>query len=284
MPVTKRQKLHDNRVKAAKKVRRVPEPLSSDFGDDWVAVYTSDSDHDYRVALARDNLRRELREEEEKKKARARNAAHSSKSSSRQRRQGGKRKKSSQKRASTSASSSSSSSTSHKSRFVRKEGYEYKFECDQCDYGTDHSGSMKRHTVNHAGIRYPCPQCTYQSASKRNLQRHIRTVHEKRKDFECSVCHKKFGQAGSLQRHQEAVHAFVRYECPVDDCGRSYTSRSQCVTHIRLKHGSAPPSLAPIRTALEAFESSPLSSSSSCSSSDCPSSSSSSSSDDDAWV
>jgi KRAB domain-containing zinc finger protein len=133
---------------------------------------------------------------------------------------------------------------------VRKEGYDYEFECDVCDYGTDDSGNMKRHEEMHAGVRYHCPQCTHASTTRYNLQKHIRTIHEERKDFECPVCHKEFGEAGSLKVHRESVHEGVRYECPMADCDKSYAYKGRCVSHIRLEHGKNS-SFTPIRRTLK---------------------------------
>jgi KRAB domain-containing zinc finger protein len=150
----------------------------------------------------------------------------------------------------SSSSASSSSSSRRKSQFVRKEGHEYRFECDVCDYGTDQSGRMKIHDEMHAGVRYHCPNCAHASTAKTDLQRHIRTVHEKRKDFECPVCHKEFTQASGLKTHREAVHEGVRHECPVAECDKSYTMKGKCVNHIRLEHDSNS-SLIPIRRTIE---------------------------------
>jgi uncharacterized Zn-finger protein len=147
-------------------------------------------------------------------------------------------------------SSSASSSSRGGMGFVRKEGYEYRLECDVCDYGTDHSNHMKRHEDVHAGVRYHCPKCTHQSTTRRHLQIHISTVHDKRRDFECPECHKGFGQAGHLKQHRESVHEGVRHECPVAECDKSYTMKGNCVIHIRLDHGGDS-SLVPIRRSLE---------------------------------
>jgi KRAB domain-containing zinc finger protein len=151
---------------------------------------------------------------------------------------------------SASSSSTSSSGSRRKSRFVRKEGHVYKFECDVCDYGTDHSRSMKHHKDVHAGVRYHCPQCAHASTTRGGLQKHIRAIHEERKDFECPVCHKGFGAADTLKKHRESVHEGVRYECPVPECNKSYARRGKCVSHIRLEHGENS-SLTPIRRTLK---------------------------------
>jgi hypothetical protein len=133
---------------------------------------------------------------------------------------------------------------------VRKDGHEYRFECDVCDYGTDHCGRMKSHEDMHAGVRYHCPRCTHASTTNSGLQVHIRNVHENRKDYECPECHKKFGAAYVVKNHRESVHEYVRHECPVAECDKSYAQRGACVRHIRLEHGGDP-SLVPIRRTIE---------------------------------
>jgi uncharacterized Zn-finger protein len=224
-----------------------------------LTVHTSDSDHDYSAEVAKQERLRLLRLKEKKKETRAHHVARqhnksSSSSSSSSSRRGVKRSASSRESAACNSKSSSSSSSSNRSRvgrnFVRKEGYEYRFDCDTCDYGTDHSSRMKRHKDMHAGVRYHCPECTHASTTRSSLQVHIRTVHEERKDFKCPVCNKKFGHAKSLKGHRESVHEGVRHECPVTDCDKSYTQRGHCVNHIRREHGGDL-SLVPIRRTLD---------------------------------
>ena len=38
------------------------------------------------------------------------------------------------------------------------------------------------------------------------LNLHIKTVHEKRKDFECKVCYKAFGYRVNLNKHMKTIH------------------------------------------------------------------------------
>jgi hypothetical protein len=99
----------------------------------------------------------------------------------------------------------------------------YTFECILCEYGNDYSNTA--------------------------LQIHIRTVHEKRRDFECTVCHREFSQSGQLKIHRESVHEGVRYECPVAECDEKYIRKHGCIRHIHRKHRSGVcESLVPIRT------------------------------------
>ena len=41
---------------------------------------------------------------------------------------------------------------------------------------------------------------------KQGLQRHIATIHEKRKDFECDLCEKAFGRKDVLKAHKDLNH------------------------------------------------------------------------------
>jgi hypothetical protein len=156
--------------------------------------------------------------EQEKKEARARDVARqssSSSSSSPSSRRGVKRTASSRESAACNSKSSSlspsnnSGSSCTQRGFVRKEGYEYAFECGTCDYGNDRPGLTKRHQDNHAGVRYHCSKCTHQSTRMSDLQVHIRTIHEERKDFECPVCHKRFSQASNLNTENQCMRACV---------------------------------------------------------------------------
>jgi uncharacterized Zn-finger protein len=85
----------------------------------------------------------------------------------------------------------------------RREGQVFRFNCDQkdCTYGTDAAHDMKRHTDNHKGIRYPCELCEYKATTKSTLLKHVRAVHENRREAECPMCGKKFTQGTTCVVH-----------------------------------------------------------------------------------
>ena len=55
-----------------------------------------------------------------------------------------------------------------------------------------------------------CPLCPSSFKAKRDRDRHVRVVHEKRRDFQCPRCPKRFGEASGMRRHIRCVHDKIR--------------------------------------------------------------------------
>ena len=53
---------------------------------------------------------------------------------------------------------------------------------------------------------HACTQCDFKTGHVGNLNKHVRTVHEKRRDHACPQCDAAFGQAGHLRTHVNTVH------------------------------------------------------------------------------
>ena len=60
---------------------------------------------------------------------------------------------------------------------------------------------IKRTQGHHA-----CSHCGAAFGKASNLSRHVRVVHEQRRDHACPHCVAAFGQAVSLRRHVRTVH------------------------------------------------------------------------------
>ena len=43
--------------------------------------------------------------------------------------------------------------------------------------------------------KHACPQCDYKTGNATDLRKHVRVVHEQRKDHACSQCDAAFGEA-----------------------------------------------------------------------------------------
>ena len=70
----------------------------------------------------------------------------------------------------------------------------------------DHEVSASKNQITKNLDRLSCGFCDKQFAQKRNLVRHIQTVHEKKKTFCCSLCDTPFGTKQTLERHFVKVH------------------------------------------------------------------------------
>ena len=69
---------------------------------------------------------------------------------------------------------------------------------------------MTRHIeLIHEKINVPrlkCGICDKSYASRRNLNLHIGSVHDKKKQFKCNVCDSNFSQKSNLKSHVAQVH------------------------------------------------------------------------------
>ena len=84
---------------------------------------------------------------------------------------------------------------------------------------------------------HACPRCAAAFTRVDNLTRHVRTVHEKRRDHVCSHCAATFGRAGSLTTHVRTVHEKRRdHVCP--HCAATFGQAGDLTRHVRRKHPS----------------------------------------------
>ena len=92
--------------------------------------------------------------------------------------------------------------------------------CDQCTAAFVKASVLTMHirTVHEKRRDYACPQCAAAFGEAGRLARHIRTVHEKRRDYGCPHCDAAFGEAGTLARHMHRKHPNDNAhaaECPI---------------------------------------------------------------------
>ena len=80
--------------------------------------------------------------------------------------------------------------------------------CDQCESSFSRPSDRERHVrcVHEKRRDFACPQCTAAFGKADHLKTHIRTVHEKRRDHKCPQCGSAFGHAHILTRHVHTVH------------------------------------------------------------------------------
>ncbi|TRY62791.1 hypothetical protein TCAL_12063, partial [Tigriopus californicus] len=96
------------------------------------------------------------------------------------------------------------------------------FKCTYCAFGTIHKSVLKDHERSHLAKRalkdgtstksvlHQCEQCGKQMKSVKLLKRHVRVVHEGRKQsFECKDCGEIFKHYVALYKHKKHSHGFV---------------------------------------------------------------------------
>lgn len=103
-------------------------------------------------------------------------------------------------------------------------------ECDICGKHylklADHK--RRKHTPS---SNVQCEVCK-KEVDKRNLARHIKLAHSKKK-FKCTVCPKKFRTESQMKIHLD-IHLGVKYQCRF--CPHESTSQANRSTHQTTKH------------------------------------------------
>ena len=61
-----------------------------------------------------------------------------------------------------------------------------------------------------------CDICHKQSMKKSNLNRHVKTIHEKIEDFTCMKCQKNYKEKHHLKRHQQKCGKCKKCEIQFD--------------------------------------------------------------------
>ena len=83
-----------------------------------------------------------------------------------------------------------------------------------------------------------CQFCDQTFRHSGGLKIHVRSVHEKIKDYHCKLCDKSYTQSHSLKNHIKIVHEGVKadriHKCV--SCDKSYTQAHNLKRHIRLVH------------------------------------------------
>lgn len=105
---------------------------------------------------------------------------------------------------------------------------------------TNPKSSGRRHHKQHKSSdgKFPCNQCGYHFTQKGALRNHLRAVHAKERRFVCTRdgCDERFGARGDVTRHVASVHDGLRpFECVT--CQARFGRKSVLVRHCRNVHG-----------------------------------------------
>lgn len=121
-------------------------------------------------------------------------------------------------------------------------------QCQFCDQTFRHSGGLKIHVRSvHEKIKdYHCKLCDKSYTQSHSLKNHIKIVHEGVKAerlHKCVSCDKSYTQAHNLKRHIRLVHEGQSYKC--EYCEKAYSTSQVLKRHIKTVHGSNDQMIAP---------------------------------------
>ena len=76
--------------------------------------------------------------------------------------------------------------------------------------------------------------CGYHHEWPSKIIDHVKTVHQKIKDFKCDQCSKSFGRNSNLKRHKEIIHLQEKFDCEI--CEKKYTTKQNRDIHQKQFH------------------------------------------------
>uniref|UniRef100_A0A8D9F1M9 Zinc finger protein 582 n=1 Tax=Cacopsylla melanoneura TaxID=428564 RepID=A0A8D9F1M9_9HEMI len=115
-----------------------------------------------------------------------------------------------------------------KTKLTIKERQLYKCpECPSIQYSFD---TLKNHIFKmHNMDEFPCPLCKKIFTVKRQLLRHVRTVHDKIRNYQCPICGHSFADVTNLNVHMHIHTGEKKHVCDV--CGKSFTQWAHLYQH-----------------------------------------------------
>ena len=116
------------------------------------------------------------------------------------------------------------------------------FSCIECGFKAASQKDLKKHNIEvHEKILEPgekrsCPLCEYQTEwGKSHLDRHIRAIHDRIKDFQCPFCEVSCSQKGNLRLHIDQVHKNIRkFSC--NQCDYKSNFKNDIAKHKKSVH------------------------------------------------
>ncbi|KAK3101136.1 hypothetical protein FSP39_001218 [Pinctada imbricata] len=119
-------------------------------------------------------------------------------------------------------------------------GSERPFLCDFCGFSSKSKSHLSSHQRIHTGRVFKCdfPDCSYFSPIKGALERHQKSVHLQKRDYQCTTCGKIFLHEQTLARHESIHTGFKPYKCT--ECWYATHRKDKFNEHMRKWHGDNP--------------------------------------------
>ncbi|XP_062533593.1 zinc finger protein OZF-like isoform X4 [Armigeres subalbatus] len=106
------------------------------------------------------------------------------------------------------------------------------YRCAECGKEMVSPYTYRAHLRIHSGERpFPCPHCEQTFRITQGLNRHVREVHEKVRNYSCEECGKCFGNSRNLKEHRFLHTNSKPYVCDV--CGSAFNQKASLHMHKR---------------------------------------------------
>ena len=108
--------------------------------------------------------------------------------------------------------------------------------CNQCVKDFSNKRNLKKHIQsvhNDAGLTFQCDHCSKTYNYSKGLREHIKNVHEGA-TFKCLQCLKTYNSRTGLRDHIKSIHEGVTYHC--EHCGKDFTHVNHLKRHIESVH------------------------------------------------
>ena len=110
-----------------------------------------------------------------------------------------------------------------------------RLQCDMCEKTYKWEVDLARHKLRHVKASFVCDKCDKEFTEKRQLQAHIKAVHDKVVRKCCfEGCDFETFQLSILSLHKKAVHKNIWYQC--DDCDYRTQREGDMMRHVRERH------------------------------------------------
>lgn len=122
------------------------------------------------------------------------------------------------------------------------------FGCVSCEAFFLSASDRDRHvnTVHHRRRDWPCPQCDFRGLQRAHLKTHVAARHGGERRFVCPHCDDGGGCAAyrsisrsAVERHVRRVHQHLRPFMCTAECGATFAARSDLTRHIQRRHPGA---------------------------------------------
>ncbi|KAH8364377.1 hypothetical protein KR084_006425 [Drosophila pseudotakahashii] len=107
------------------------------------------------------------------------------------------------------------------------------YSCPYCGLKKTTKNELRLHINFHTLERtWSCKECPKVCNSSTSLKKHVRSVHEKARDYACHYCEKRFATSDTRKYHEMTHTGEKNFECRV--CGKRFIQPSALRTHLKI--------------------------------------------------